>query len=663
VLPVEPSGPEPSARLLRPALAVGLLVATSIALAASAGATATTAWQSPQHPVVLILAEQLDWAHAPSELGGWAKASLSLHSAGSSTDEVNGLLTIGKARRAVGLGPLATVTATTNVSGQFSVPGWKQIQQRDRQSHYGGKLGAFGQVLEKSGRSWKLITDDPETILAAADEHGTVRNASWGGAPDIIQALQSGTDITIANASTPAALPALIRAASGACTMVATVSSPLGYTHLGVFAASPSCGLGHSGLISSSTRQPPFMALIDVAPTVLDRVGLPRASSMIGQPARRAGPVTSGQLARENTRAHRTLAAHTDFTWFFIAASSLVAALMLVCRRVPLALVATAAALPVATFLIMLVPWWFHGAWAGAAVCAGIAIIIGGAAASGLGRRPNLCLGAIAGLTVVVLIGDGVRGGTLELDAPFGNSPTIAGRFDGIGNVAFGFSMGAALVACALALHHWQRRAVPGVLLVCAVFALAGAPALGDKVGLVPVWVPAAGVLLASSGAGRIRLKWVLLLIGVALVLLGCFAAYDLTRSSTSQSHLGRWLSSGDTLDTVTRKTTSMLRSFRSEPTRLLLPIPLLLVGRHWRVIAQTIWLRSLCLALVVAMVLGSLLEDSGVAVGVAVLASSWPALAWFAETEQEGQHDPPSIGRVSAIRRRLRPDAAGVVR
>ena len=60
--------------------------------------------------------------------------------------------------------------------------------------------------------------------------------------------------------------------------------------------------------------------------------------------------------------------------------------------------------------------------------------------------RPRICFGLIAAATALVLVGDAVHGGTLELDAPFGNSPTVAGRFSGIGNIAFGFSMGAILV-------------------------------------------------------------------------------------------------------------------------------------------------------------------------------------------------------------------------
>src|SRR5262249_37182478 len=156
----------------------------------------------------------------------------------------------------------------------------------------------------------------------------------------------------------------------------------------------------------------------------------------------------------------------------------------------------------------------------------------------------------IALVTVGVLVGDAVRGGSLELDAPFGNSPTIAGRFDGIGNIAFGFAMGALLVGCAVWLHRSGSGALPWVVLACAAFALSGAPSLGDKVGLVPVWVPTAGVLLTSWRTGRVRARRFLAFAIAGAVLLGAFAAYDLTRGAQTQSHLARFLTSGDLLHT-----------------------------------------------------------------------------------------------------------------
>jgi hypothetical protein len=287
---------------------------------------------------------------------------------------------------------------------------------------------------------------------------------------------------------------------------------------------------------------------------------------------------------------------------------------------------------------MMWAPWWRGGALAGDIVCSAIAIALGLGAAVISRWRAHLCLGLVAATTVVVLVGDAVRGGTLELDAPFGNSPTVAGRFEGIGNIAFGFSMGALLVVCALALRWDRRRAMPWVMTACAAFAIAGAPVLADKVGLVPVWVPAAGVLVISSATGRVRSRMLAIVLGVAVVVLAVFAVFDLLRSTGSQSHLARFLTSGDLGDTIHRKATSMMRSFRTDPWRFVLPLPLLVVLREHRILRATPWLRSLSLALLTAAVLGSVLEDSGIAVGAAVVVASWTAVARFAVDQADSE-------------------------
>ncbi len=66
---------------------------------------------TPRGPVVLILVENLDWAHAPSALDSFARASLSLHSAGSEFVDADGYLTVGQgtARRRRPVAPATRV--------------------------------------------------------------------------------------------------------------------------------------------------------------------------------------------------------------------------------------------------------------------------------------------------------------------------------------------------------------------------------------------------------------------------------------------------------------------------------------------------------------------------------------------------------------------------
>jgi hypothetical protein len=616
-------------------IAMFLAVLGTLAVPAAAAAAAT----SPRKgPVVLILVEGVDWRRAPKELDSFARASLSMHSAGSEFVDADGYLTVGKGRRAVSGKSLEDPASVPTANGDLVVPGWNDLVAHDKNRHYGGTLGAFGDALERSGANWTLISTDPQAALAVADHTGTVTHSVRGGAPELQSALNSGVDVIVANASSVEALAVMLHVTSDVCTIVASVSSPPLYVHLGVFAASPECGLGTGGLVSPSTKQPNFVELVDVAPTVLDRAGLEVPSGMVGKPVRAAGAVSTAGLRAENLRSHYAMKAHDGFTWFFIIAVSIGAVIALVRRRLPLAVSATLAALPLASFLMMWAPWWRGGALAGDIICAAIAIALGLAAAVVTRWRAHLCLGLVAAVTVVILVGDAVRGGTLEIDAPFGNSPTVAGRFEGIGNIAFGFSMGALLVVCALALRWDRRRAMPWVVIACAAFAVAGAPVLADKVGLVPVWVPAAGVLVISSATGRVRSRTLAIVVGVAVAILAAFAVFDLLRSTGSQSHLARFLTSGDLGDTIHRKATSMIRSFRTDPWRFVLPLPLLVVLREHRILRATPWLRSLSLALLTAAVLGSVLEDSGIAVGAAVVVASWTAVARFAVDQADSE-------------------------
>jgi hypothetical protein len=605
-------------------------------------ATTAAAATPPRHgPVVLILIEGIDWRRAPTELDSFARASLSMHSAGTEFNDADGYLTVGKGRRAVSGKSLEDPASVPTAKGDVVVPGWRELVAHDKNRHYGGTLGAFGDALERSGANWTLVSTDPEAALAVADHTGTVTNSVRGGAPELRAALDSGVDVVVANASSVEALTVMLHLTKDVCTIVASVSTPPLYVHLGVFAASPECGLGNGGLVSPSTKQPNFVELVDVAPTVLDRAGLKVPSEMVGKPVQAAGPVTTAELRSENLRSHYAMKAHDGFTWFFIIVVSLGAIVALVRRRLPLAIAAGLAALPLASFVMMWTPWWKGGALAGDVVCAAIAIVVGLGAGIATRWRAHLCLGTVAATTALILVADAVHGGTLELDAPFGNSPTVAGRFEGIGNIAFGFSMGAILVVCALALRWDRRRAMPWVLTACAAFAVAGAPVLADKVGLVPVWVPAAGVLVMSSATGRVRTRTLAIVLGVAVVLLAGFAVFDLLHSTGSQSHLARFLTSGDLLDTIHRKATSMIRSFRTDPWRFVLPLPLIVVFRERRTIRATPWLRSLVLALGTAAVLGSVLEDSGVAVGAAVVVVSWTAVARFAVDQADDEIAP----------------------
>ena len=172
--------------------------------------------------------------------------------------------------------------------------------------HYGGTLGAFGDALGRSGSTWTLVSDDPETALAVADHTGSVDHAVRGGAPEIRSALDAGVDVVIADASSTAGArghaPHHQRRVHGRGEreLPAAVGPPRRVRR--VTPVRPRAGR----LVSPSTKQPGFVELVDVAPTVLDRAGLPLAAGD-GRQAGATPPARSrpSALRAEDVRSHQ----------------------------------------------------------------------------------------------------------------------------------------------------------------------------------------------------------------------------------------------------------------------------------------------------------------------------------------------------------------------
>ena len=135
-------------------------------------------------------------------------------------------------------------------------------------------------------------------------------------------------------------------------------------------------------LTSSSTGRPPFVQLIDVAPTALTALGLDQPASMNGQPMRSVGRRPElGQAVGQLDDANTAATVHHRNTGFFfwslvVVSAALVGFGMLALggmrggrgrssaagRRVLRLLAVAAAALPIATYLAGLVPWERSGA-------------------------------------------------------------------------------------------------------------------------------------------------------------------------------------------------------------------------------------------------------------------------------------------------------------
>ena len=409
-------------------------------------------------------------------------------------------------------------------------------------------------------------------------------------------------------------------------------------------------GPGYTGglLSSGSTRRAPFVQLSDVAPTVLDFVGVEQPRQMPYQPMMSV----SGGAITNRVDWFRELAQQADvqgqltppfFLVLVLSQAVLYLGAYLILRRHPrdqtrsrvlgfIHVVAVAAAAgPAATYLANVLPWWQAGSPVPALLAA---ISLAGAALTGVAfagpwrRHPFGPAGAVAGVTALVLVFDLIAGAPLQLASLAGYSPIVAGRFVGFGNLAFAIFGTAALLATAAAVSGRSTRTSGTVVAVAGVLAVVvdGAPFLGSDFGGVLALVPAFGTL-GILVTGR-RLSWGRLLgmFGAGVVVVAGIAFLDYLRPEQDRSHLGRFveaLVSGDAAAIVQRKMEANVSLLTNSVLTLMVPLVLIflafLVRRPSGLLPWTFvrvpTLRSGLLAVLVLGVVGALVNDSGVAI------------------------------------------------
>ena len=408
-----------------------------------------------------------------------------------------------------------------------------------------------------------------------------------------------------------------------------------------------------SGLLQSgSTRRAPFVQLSDVAPTVLDHLGIDVPSEMPYQAMRATSSTATDSTAVDRVGWFRELAQQADvqgqLTPPFFGVLVLLQAILylgafLILRRHPRdrtrsrvlgfthVVAVAAAAGPAATYLANVLPWWQASqpvpALLAAISLAG-AVLTGVAFAGPWRRHPFGPAGAVAGATALVLLFDVVAGAPLQLASLAGYSPIVAGRFVGFGNLAFAIFGTAALLATAALVSGRSPRA--SAITVAAIGTLAvvvdGTPFLGSDFGGVLALVPAFGTLgvLATGRTMSVARLVALFAAGVAVV--GVIAGLDYLRPEEDRSHLGRFvdsLVSGEAATIVERKLEANVSLLTTSVLTLMVPLVLLflafLIRRPSGLLPWTFvrvpTLRAGLLSVLVLGLVGALVNDSGVAI------------------------------------------------
>ncbi len=372
-------------------------------------------------------------------------------------------------------------------------------------------------------------------------------------------------------------------------------------TVLGIQAPGMEPGL----LRSATTRRSGFVQLIDVAPTILDLLDVPRPTSMEGRPAEVGA---GGGSARDR----RDLIVHADEaaqfrdrivgqvqTAFVVLAAMLVAGSIFAFGkpwrrrwRAPLgAFGLCVLGFAPAVFLARVVPlheWGVFAYWTFLVVVAAVL----GFVYRRIGRdRPLDAL--LAGFLVPVglLLLDVLIGTPLQFNSALGYSPTVAGRFIGFSNPAYAIVAACAVLAAPLIARRigGRRGAWISVAFLGVVIIIDGAPFWGSDVGGILSMVPAFAVTSVLLLGWRVRWKTVAWSLVGLVVAVAAFAALDMARPSDKRTHLGRLIERvqdrgiGDFVVIVQRKLGDNLGSLRNSVWGFTLLIAVVLAIWLWK--------------------------------------------------------------------------------
>jgi len=508
-----------------------------------------------------------------------AVALLSVRAIGDETDVLEGYVTLGAGNRA------DSGAAGTVVSGRCIDPdvvaGWARRADRELT---GAEPGALGAALDAAGLRTE-VQGDPRGVAALMGPTGCVDRYTpevgrLGAADVALVAFDDGLDratSAAARAGALAAIDASVTALGIPAEAVVLVVAPAArgdaarVTVVGAgdaVAGAPAVG----ELVSPTTRRGGYVTLPDVAPTVVDLLAIEVPESMSGTVIARVDGGGSDLGGRIDDLADRAARVHLRDRAVGPVSVVLVV-LIVLCALAGLAgrsrlargLAPVVAAYPLVTFAMGAVA--YHRLPLDLVV---VAVPVTAAVVALAARAPAARLGPAGTVAVLiatlwaVLVVDVVTGGRLQLSTPLGYTPTTAGRFQGIGNLAFGL-LGAAAVAVAGAPLARTASAAWAGWVGAATVVVVGAPAFGSDVGGTLALVPAAAVVALRLGGGRVG--WVrLALAGAAAVaLLGVAAALDLARDEASRTHLGRFaadLLDGDGWIVVRRKLRGNLEIF-----------------------------------------------------------------------------------------------------
>ncbi len=689
------------AGMLAAVVAVLLPASASAAPATAPARPLTAAGDAAVPPVILIGTGGLTWSDVDAKstpalwsfLRDGSTAALSVRSVFTNTCPIDGWLSLSAGNRAAAPGPGKGGARTTSDAcppipsvDSGVVPGWDGYVKAADARKFDAHPGTLGETLATNDQCVQAI--GPGAGVGAAYSSGAVpRYAALETGP--LTGLLARCRVTIVDVGAlrdPADVPdgeatgslgsrseqaaaideriagVLAAAPSGSNVVVASLSDAGSSERLRLVAAKgPTFGSGT--LESPSTRQPGLVQAADLTVTLLAAAGVPVPDDLGGKALRRADPgASSGTAAADRLRhlidfdeaSHEVHSlvppffngvVYTQIAIYLLAAivwrrdfgsTDLRLRLLRITRRVAV----VAAAVPAATFLANLIPWWrFPIPMVAIVASVGlfVAIISGIAFLGPWGRRLTGPLAAVSAATLLVLGVDIILGSRLQISSLMGLQPVVGGRFYGMGNVTFALFGTSALLLCIAVSSYFVKQGRPRVAalatLVIGLGAVVvdGAPFWGADGGGPPALLPALAFLVLSILG--IRMTWRRgALIGVVTVGLFLLVSFlDWLRPKESRSHLGEFFQTmidGGAWNIISRKLDQNIAILFGN-YRLALLVPIALVFVIYILARPTSWgsralqrsyeacptLQPGLIALLVMLTIGFGINDSGVAI------------------------------------------------
>lgn len=329
-------------------------------------------------------------------------------------------------------------------------------------------------------------------------------------------------------------------------------------------------GIKAGGLLSTpTTKRMGLLTNIDIAPTVLRRLGVTTPVDMLGQVISTGGPpaplaaggvapaqspgsaaaASEAFLLRMEQRANLVFIARPTLVqgYVFLEIVGILLALGTVFLGWPSPgfmkkLLLGVMAVPLSLLILPLFPVASVSTAVGLTILLTILVV----STAGLAARRRhldafifICLG-----TVAAILSDVIFGSPLLKESVLSYDPMVGARYYGIGNEYMGVLLGAATVGTAALVErcpNWRKPLLWGIgLFYLLTTYILAAPNLGTEAGGTVAAIVGFGftyLWLWGVRPGFRAVMGILLLTGAAL---GGMMAYDLSRTTEAQSHIGR---------------------------------------------------------------------------------------------------------------------------